>query len=163
MENGQPREPALCQLYRCTSVPEASLPALGPWAPPPAERGPSLESIYRVSLTLDRCEGNKITSLKKLFDHRQLGAPQKGKKIRGPWARVQCAHWLRRPCSVPSRIPLKNCSTSCSRMSGDRATTRARGRSPTTWSLTPITAASSTSGCRRRTDSSSVGDTYNEQ
>jgi len=33
----------------------ASLPALGPWAPP-AERGPSLESIYRVSLTVDLCE-----------------------------------------------------------------------------------------------------------
>ena len=32
--------------------PVASLPALGPWAPP-AERGPSLESIYRVSLTVD--------------------------------------------------------------------------------------------------------------
>jgi len=32
------------------------LPALGPWAPP-AERGPSLESIYRVSLTADLCEG----------------------------------------------------------------------------------------------------------
>ena len=26
------------------------------WAPP-AERGPSLESIYRVSLTVDLCEG----------------------------------------------------------------------------------------------------------
>jgi len=36
------------------SVP--SLPALGPWAPP-AERGPSLESIYPVSLTVDLCEG----------------------------------------------------------------------------------------------------------
>ena len=34
----------------------ASLFALGPWAPP-AERGPSLESIYRVSLTVDLCEG----------------------------------------------------------------------------------------------------------
>jgi len=40
---------------RCAaSVP--SLPALGPWAPP-AERVPSLESIYRVSLTVDLCEG----------------------------------------------------------------------------------------------------------
>ena len=37
------------------SVP--SLPALEPWAPP-AERGPSLESIYRVSLTVDLCEGS---------------------------------------------------------------------------------------------------------
>ena len=26
-----------------------------------------------------------------------MGAPQKEKKIRGPWARAQCAHWLRRP------------------------------------------------------------------
>ena len=34
----------------------ASLPALGPWATP-AERGPSLESIYRGSLTVDLCEG----------------------------------------------------------------------------------------------------------
>ena len=33
-----------------------SLPALGPWAPP-AERGPSLKSIYRVFLTVDLCEG----------------------------------------------------------------------------------------------------------
>jgi len=50
-----------------------------PWAPP-AERGPSLESIYRVSLTVDLCKGNKIISLKKLFHHSQLGAPQKEKK-----------------------------------------------------------------------------------
>ena len=40
--------------YVCSAV--ASLPALGPWVPP-AERGPSLESIYRVSLTVDLCEG----------------------------------------------------------------------------------------------------------
>jgi len=33
-------------------TPVPSLLALGPWAPP-AERGPSLESIYRVSLTVD--------------------------------------------------------------------------------------------------------------
>ena len=37
-------------------TPVPSSPALGPWAPP-AERGPSLESIYRVSLTIDLCEG----------------------------------------------------------------------------------------------------------
>jgi len=36
------------------SVP--SLSALRPWAPP-AERGPSLESIYRVSITVDLCDG----------------------------------------------------------------------------------------------------------
>jgi len=32
-----------------------------------------------------------------LIHHSQLGAPQKEKKIRGPRARAQCAHWLRRP------------------------------------------------------------------
>jgi len=68
----------------------ASLPALGPWAPS-AERGPSLESIYRVSLTVDLCEGNKIISFFKFFHHSQLGASQKEKKIQGPWARAQCA------------------------------------------------------------------------
>ena len=68
---------------RRVSVTVASLPALGPWAPP-AERGPSLESIYRVSLTVDLCEGNKIISLKKLFHHSQLGTPQKEKKSGGP-------------------------------------------------------------------------------
>ena len=68
--------------------------------PPLAERGPSLESrpIYRVSLTVDLWEGNKIISFKKLFHHSQLGLLKK-KKIRGPWARAQCAHWLRRPCA----------------------------------------------------------------
>jgi len=58
--------------------PVASLPAFGSWAPP-AERDPSLDSIYRVSLTVDLCEGNKIISFKKLFHHSQLGAPQKEK------------------------------------------------------------------------------------
>ena len=76
--------------------PVASLPALGPWAPP-AERGPSLESIYRVSLTVDVCECNKIICLKKFISPQPVGGPSK--KIRGPsWARAQCAHWLRRPC-----------------------------------------------------------------
>ena len=65
------------------------------WAPP-AERGPSLESIHRVSLKVDLCDGNKIISFKKLFHHSQLGAPQKRKNL-GPWVRAQCAHWLRRP------------------------------------------------------------------
>ena len=82
-------------------TPAASLPAFGLWAPP-AERGPSLESIYRVSLTDDLCEGNKIISLKHLFHHSQLGAPQKEKNP-WPWARAQCAHWLRRPWYTPYR------------------------------------------------------------
>ena len=34
-----------------------SLPPLGPWAPH-GRTGPSLESIYRVSLTVDLCEDN---------------------------------------------------------------------------------------------------------
>jgi len=59
----------------------ASLPALGPGHPhPPAERGPSLESIYRVSLTVDLCEGNKIISLKKFISPQPVGAPRKEKK-----------------------------------------------------------------------------------
>jgi len=70
----------------CHTVPVASLSALGPWAPP-AERGPSLESIYRVSLTVDLCEGNKIISLKKFILPQPVGAPQKEKNP-GPWARV---------------------------------------------------------------------------
>jgi len=55
-------------------------------------RLPSLESIYRVSLTVDLCKGNKIISFKKLFHHSQLGAPQKEKNL-GPWARALCAYW----------------------------------------------------------------------
>ena len=49
------------------------------WCPghPLAERGPSLESIHRVSLTVDLCEGNKIISLKNLFHHSQLGPLKK--------------------------------------------------------------------------------------
>ena len=56
---------------------------LGPWAPP-AERGPSLESFYRVSLTVGLFEGNKIISFKILFHHSQLRAPQTEKKSEGP-------------------------------------------------------------------------------
>ena len=61
----------------------ASLPALGPWAPPPAERGPSLESIYRVSLTVDLYEGNKIISLKKINFTTASWGPLKKKKKSG--------------------------------------------------------------------------------
>jgi len=79
---------------RRVSVTVASLPALGPWAPP-AERGPSLESIYRVSLTVDICEGNKIISLKKIISPQPVGNPPKKKKKSGgpghvPWCPV-CA------------------------------------------------------------------------
>ena len=82
----------------------ASLPALGPWAPP-AERGLSLESIYRVSLTVDLCEGNKIISLKNLLHHSQLGAPQKEKKS-GDFGHVPSVpigeDGPARTCSVPA-------------------------------------------------------------
>ena len=56
----------------------ASLPALGPWAPP-AERGPSLESIYRISLTVDICEGNERISFFLIISPQPVGAPQKEK------------------------------------------------------------------------------------
>ena len=94
------------QLSSPSSV--ASLPALGPWAlpPPSAERGLSLESIYRVSLTVDLCEGNKIISLKKLFNHSQLGASQKEKKSEGmgtcpvcPLVKTALAFLRQRPSS----------------------------------------------------------------
>ena len=64
----------------------------------PSRTGPSLESIYRVSLTVDLCEVNKIISFKKFSSPQPVGGPSKRKKIRGPWARAQCADWLRRPC-----------------------------------------------------------------
>ena len=47
-----------------------SLPASGPWAPP-AERRPSLESIYRVSLTVDLCEAHTHTHTR---THKRLTA-----------------------------------------------------------------------------------------
>jgi len=60
-----PSEKTVCGISESCLVNLAvpSLPALGPWAPP-AERGPSLESIYRVSLTVDLCEGQdrKLTA-----------------------------------------------------------------------------------------------------
>jgi len=81
------------RLFTVRSV--ASLPALGPWAPP-SRTGPSLKSIYRVSLTVDLCEGNKIISFFK-FTTASWGSLKK-KEIWGLWARAQCAHLLRRPC-----------------------------------------------------------------
>ena len=58
--------------------------ALGPWAVgTPAERGPLLESIYRVSLTVDLCEGNKIISLKNYFTTASWGPLKKKKKSGG--------------------------------------------------------------------------------
>ena len=40
----------------CRVVPSAVFTCIGALGTP-AERGPSLESIYRVSLTVDLCEG----------------------------------------------------------------------------------------------------------
>jgi len=60
-----------------TSV--ASLPAkaaMEPWAPP-AERDPSLESIYRVSITVNLSEGNKIISFSKNISPQPVGGPSK--------------------------------------------------------------------------------------
>ena len=65
-----------------SSFPVPSLPALGPRAPP-AERGPSLKSIYRVSLTADLCEGNNIISLKRIISPQPVAGPQKRKKNPG--------------------------------------------------------------------------------
>ena len=66
------------------SLAVASLPALGPLAPPPpARRGPSLESIYRVSVTVDLCEGNKIISFKTFISPQPVGGLSK-RKIGGP-------------------------------------------------------------------------------
>jgi len=47
---------------------------IGALGTPPAERGPSLESI----------NNKKIISFKKLFHHSQLAAPQKEKKSGAP-------------------------------------------------------------------------------
>ena len=38
-------------------IPSAVFTCTGALGTPPAERGPSLESIYRVALTVDLCEG----------------------------------------------------------------------------------------------------------
>ena len=50
---------------------------------PSAERGPSLESIYRVSLTVDLCNGNKTISCKNFTLQHSVGASQKEKKSWG--------------------------------------------------------------------------------
>ena len=50
----------------------------------PAERGPSLESIYRVSRTVDLCEGNKIISFNKFISPQSVGGPSERKKSWGP-------------------------------------------------------------------------------
>jgi len=68
----------------------------------PRRTRPSLESIYRVSLKVDLCEGNKIISFNKFISPQPVGGPSKREKNPGPWARAQCIHCLRRPCIYPS-------------------------------------------------------------
>ena len=51
----QQTELPCCIIHNVGAVP--SLPAIGALGTRPAERGPSIESIYRVSLTDDLCEG----------------------------------------------------------------------------------------------------------
>ena len=50
---------------------------------PPTERGPSLESIYWVSLTVDLCEGNKLISFKQFISPQPVAGPSKRKKNPG--------------------------------------------------------------------------------
>jgi len=64
----------------CSSV-FTCIGALG--TPSQTGRGPSLESIYRVSLTVDLCEGNKIISFKKLISPQPVRGPSKRKKNPG--------------------------------------------------------------------------------
>ena len=54
-----------------------------PVASSPAERGPSLESIYRVSLRIDLCEGNKIISFRKFISPQPVSGSSKRKKNPG--------------------------------------------------------------------------------
>ena len=115
----------------------ASLPALGPWTPP-AERGPSLESIYRVSLTLDLCEGNKIISFKKLFHHSQLGALQKEKH---PGALGTCpvcpfVKTALAPNALRSRARSCGCATDVRRHDGATMHQHRRRRRGTKWLAT---------------------------
>jgi len=81
--------------------PVASLPALEPWAPP-AERGPSLESIYRVSLIVDLCEGNKIISFKKFTSQQPVGGPSKRKKNPGALGTCPMCPLVEDTCQVPT-------------------------------------------------------------
>ena len=74
-----------------------SAPMLGPWAPP-AERGPSLESIYRVFITVDLREDIAFSALTLLVG-RQEGHPA-CKKLSSEvlawlsvWSEVQTCIW----------------------------------------------------------------------
>jgi len=66
-----PFPPLISAVFTCNG-------ALG--TPSRTGRGPSLESIYRVSLTVDLCEGNKIISFNKFISPQPVGGPQKEKK-----------------------------------------------------------------------------------
>jgi len=71
-------------LFYTRSIPSSVFTCIGALGTPtPAERGPSLESIYRVSLTADLREGNKITSFLKIYFITASWGPLKKKKKSG--------------------------------------------------------------------------------
>jgi len=53
--------------------------------------------MANVSWLYILCDGNKIISFIKFISPQPVGGLSKRKKNPGPWARAQCAHWLRRP------------------------------------------------------------------
>ena len=60
-------------------------------------------SILLVFVRAYSSINNKIISIKNYFTTASWG-PSKRTKSAGPWARAQCAHWLRRPCApAPTR------------------------------------------------------------
>jgi len=72
----------------------ASLPALGPWAPP-SRTGPLARKYLPVSLTVDLYEGNRIISFKKFISPQPVGGPSKGKIKSGALGR-ECRTQARR-------------------------------------------------------------------
>ena len=94
-----------------------SLPALGLWAPASRTRPLARKYLpgFHYSWSLRRLRQNTSSSyctgicnylsaaqeqpftVGLFISPQPVGGPSKRKKIRGPWARAQCAHWLRRP------------------------------------------------------------------
>ena len=58
-----------------------------------------IRSILLVFVRSCSSINNKIL-VQKIISPQPVWGPSKRKKIRGPWARAQCAHWLRRPWCV---------------------------------------------------------------
>ena len=80
---------------------------------PPAERGPSLESIYRVSLAVDLCEYNKIIrpSLKKIILPQPVMGPLKKKKKSGGPVLTGLSIGRSRPIDITSLMRLTSDQT----------------------------------------------------